>query len=324
MNRSITALAVLAGIALAGWSQPSSAQTPFAEADFESTFPAFGFSYTYSGYGDPNPPGGNVDSSSQNTASFDVSTGPAALGTLDTSAWVIPAGAPYNYVGWGLGIGFVFPNLTLTSGDLSDYSVTFDASITGYATGDDGVNTELKVILQAVDDDDEDTNAESYVLGASNGNPGNLPGVPRLTSTPQTLTINFGDLVAPTTFDYDFATNFTDTFIAQLELAPNSNAGELGIDADNVIHVDNIRFNGPFSLPPAGGDFDGNGLVDGHDFLIWQRGQSPGGVIPEDLAEWIANFPQPGAAAVPEPAGAILIGGGVLAWAARRRRVLAG
>jgi hypothetical protein len=210
--------------------------------------------------------------------------------------------------------------VTLTSGDLSDYSVTFDASVSGYTTGDDGVNTELKVIFQAVDDEDEDTNAESYVLGASINAPGGLPAVPLLTSTPQTLTINLGDLVAPTTFDYDFTTNFGSTFIAQLELAPNSNAGELGLDADNVIHVDNIRFNGPFTTPPAGGDFDGNGVVDGHDFLIWQRGESPGGVIPEDLAEWIANFPQAGVAAGPEPAGAALVGAVALGWAARRRR----
>jgi hypothetical protein len=321
MKLFVTALAVIAIFSFASWSTPAWAQTPFAQADFESTFPSFGYSYTFSGYGGFTPENEpvNVDSSSQNTASFDVATGPAATGTLDTSAWVIPPGAPYNYVGWGLGIGFVFNNVTLSSGDLSDYSVTFDASASGYTTGDDGVNTELKVIFQAVDDEDEDTDAEGYVLGASINNPGGLPAVPLLTTTPQTLTINLGDLVPPTEFDYDFTTDFADTFIVMLELAPNSNAGEIGVDADNIVHVDNIRFDGPFVAPPAGGDFDLDGDVDGNDFLVWQRGESPGGVIPEDLAEWIANFPQAGAAAVPEPASAALLGSFALVWAAGRR-----
>ncbi|MBA4104601.1 MAG: hypothetical protein C0485_02500 [Pirellula sp.] len=64
------------------------------------------------------------------------------------------------------------------------------------------------------------------------------------------------------------------------------------------------------------GDFDGNGRVDGADFLVWQRGESPGGPVASDLAIWQANF---GAAtplvavsaAVPEPSALLLL---ALAW----------
>jgi hypothetical protein len=54
-------------------------------------------------------------------------------------------------------------------------------------------------------------------------------------------------------------------------------------------------------LPTRSGDFDGDGDVDGRDFLIWQRNPSVG-----DLADWQANY---GAGtlsevtAVPEPTG---------------------
>lgn len=38
------------------------------------------------------------------------------------------------------------------------------------------------------------------------------------------------------------------------------------------------------------GDFDGDGDVDGRDFLVWQRGGSSNPFSPSDLADWHANF----------------------------------
>ena len=60
------------------------------------------------------------------------------------------------------------------------------------------------------------------------------------------------------------------------------------------------------------GDFDLDGDVDGADFLMWQRGESPNQLSQSDLADWGANF---GAAAslsassfqVPEPATALML-----------------
>jgi len=60
--------------------------------------------------------------------------------------------------------------------------------------------------------------------------------------------------------------------------------------------------------PRHDGDFDGNGIVDGADFLIWQRGESPLPLSNGDLSIWEANFgvlPAPSAIddaiPVPEP-----------------------
>jgi len=62
-------------------------------------------------------------------------------------------------------------------------------------------------------------------------------------------------------------------------------------------------------LPSAGlrGDFDLNGDVDGHDFLIWQHGGSPTQLSGSDLADWRMNFGRTASlmattAVVPEPA----------------------
>jgi hypothetical protein len=59
------------------------------------------------------------------------------------------------------------------------------------------------------------------------------------------------------------------------------------------------------------GDFDYDGDVDGRDFLVWQRGDSPTGPLsPVDLAAWQANYggPLPIAAfSVPEPTAAAFL-----------------
>lgn len=61
-------------------------------------------------------------------------------------------------------------------------------------------------------------------------------------------------------------------------------------------------FNGVGGTTP--GDFDGDGDVDGVDFLEWQRGNSPNPLSPGDLADWQANYGAPllaAVAGVPEP-----------------------
>ncbi|MDC0936921.1 hypothetical protein OAS39_11600 [Pirellulales bacterium] len=59
-------------------------------------------------------------------------------------------------------------------------------------------------------------------------------------------------------------------------------------------------------LPSLAGDFNGDGMVDGHDFLAWQRGESPDPFSQFDLTEWEANYGMSVALAgsssqVPEP-----------------------
>jgi hypothetical protein len=38
------------------------------------------------------------------------------------------------------------------------------------------------------------------------------------------------------------------------------------------------------------GDFDYDGDVDGRDFLVWQRGESPNPLNADDLADWQTNY----------------------------------
>jgi len=60
------------------------------------------------------------------------------------------------------------------------------------------------------------------------------------------------------------------------------------------------------------GDFDYDGDVDGRDFLVWQRGDSPTAFSASDLADWQTNYGAPpltaATTAVPEPATGIFFG----------------
>jgi hypothetical protein len=84
--------------------------------------------------------------------------------------------------------------------------------------------------------------------------------------------------------------------------------------------------------PILDADFDGNGQVDGNDFVAWQRGLGSTGaaatlaggdangdnvVDAADLALWKSNFGSGGLSAVPEPTSVALsaTGGAVLAFA---------
>ncbi len=69
------------------------------------------------------------------------------------------------------------------------------------------------------------------------------------------------------------------------------------------------------------GDFDGNGVVDGSDFLLWQRDPSVG-----SLADWKTNYGMGTAlilaasAAVPEPSSILLLAAGAAGSGMWRRR----
>ena len=75
------------------------------------------------------------------------------------------------------------------------------------------------------------------------------------------------------------------------------------------------------------GDFDGDGSVDGFDFLNWQRGESPNPISVADLAAWEASYGQmipastlASAMAVPEPTSIGLLLGTLLLALARDSR----
>lgn len=74
------------------------------------------------------------------------------------------------------------------------------------------------------------------------------------------------------------------------------------------------------------GDFDGDGVVDGQDFLLWQRGASTNGNMDlTDLANWRDNYGVGAVAAatpIPEPSGLALLLLGNLIGISRLRKVL--
>jgi hypothetical protein len=72
------------------------------------------------------------------------------------------------------------------------------------------------------------------------------------------------------------------------------------------------------------GDFDFDWDVDGVDFLIWQRGESPGGGVASKLADWKSSFGTTGLVAkstgVPEPSTLSLVVCGLVGRELIRRR----
>lgn len=71
------------------------------------------------------------------------------------------------------------------------------------------------------------------------------------------------------------------------------------------------------------GDFNGDNEVDGRDFLMWQRGESPLPLSASDLAEWQGNYGSPPLPAnitsIPEPSSCLLAALGLAVSVCTRR-----
>lgn len=87
------------------------------------------------------------------------------------------------------------------------------------------------------------------------------------------------------------------TFAFQL----NFNSGGFGNDPNNAIIIDNLQLE---FIPADPGDFNGDGNIDGLDFLAWQQDPSLG-----PLSDWENNYPSSLTATVqnvPEPSAGLL------------------
>jgi hypothetical protein len=336
MRRKLFVLTLGSVFSYLNWLSPSYAQTVY-EADFDTTFPTFGYSYDYSGYGELDFSA--TDTSDQTQSAYDVTTPPAATASFDTSQWMLPGYETYTYAGWGLGVGFFLPEgMRPTSGDLSQYTVKFDAKVTGYDenAGPNGLEAPIQIIFQG-----PTGQSEEYRIGVNGDNLGNFTEVPRLTSTVQSFSLPLSDFASlndplPDNF-WDFPTMFADTTQLILQIQPSTNAGEIGLDDDNVVSLDNVRFEGPFAMgQPIAGDYDGNGVVEINDYLIWRQefglsgtglssdGNGNSTVDAADYVVWRDNFVAMASslAAPPVPEPSTLVGAGLLlsSLGVRRRR----
>jgi hypothetical protein len=110
----------------------------------------------------------------------------------------------------------------------------------------------------------------------------------------------------------------------------------LNIDSDDI-GIDNIIVS-ESSTGQIAGDYNGNGVVDAADYVVWRKNNSTNNTLPNDNGLgtpigqshynlWRAHFGQPpgsgaGAitsAAVPEPATVALLIVGILAMSSGRR-----
>jgi len=110
-----------------------------------------------------------------------------------------------------------------------------------------------------------------------------------------------------------------DHLISNVQIFFTNDTGGFKFPAIDNIVVD-LGLSGPTSA-----DFDSSGIVDGLDFLQWQRGDTPEGGSQVELALWESQYggPPPISAAiatVPEPTTAVLLLSFGLALVSRRHR----
>jgi hypothetical protein len=107
--------------------------------------------------------------------------------------------------------------------------------------------------------------------------------------------------------------------LGAFEFALPTLAGGLVWDTSSVLTTGVL---GVFQDLSPTGDFDNDGDVDGRDFLIWQRGESPHPGSAGDLAAWQQNYgagPLGAGTAVPEPGAIVLVILAGIASSIRRR-----
>ncbi|TWU28705.1 hypothetical protein [Bythopirellula polymerisocia] len=174
-------------------------------------------------------------------------------------------------------------------------------------------NPQLKIQLAATENFDEFENDYIRILGRDGDNP--YETIAEFTQLNPNL-VGPNGAILTTQFQ-----DFTFDIPASLQDSPQF---ELRIEtfllkAVRLVGIDAVELIGEITSIP--GDFDNDGDVDGRDFLVWQRGGSPGPDYAADLLAWQSNYGNPlsAATAVPEPTAATLFLLGLLLIDTRRR-----
>jgi hypothetical protein len=202
---------------------------------------------------------------------------------------------------------------TINPTPLSNFVILNDSIVT--VTGD-LIFTEPFLLT----DGDEDSlaangsNAATLSIGIGQ-NPGFLTVLGNLDLTNAVLDLNFSGTTAPVIGDIVNLIQVNGGVTGTFENSTVNAGGQIWeIDySDGDIFA---TFTGIDSLP---GDFNSDGLVDGRDFLAWQRNPNIG-----SLSDWQQNYGQGGSlgavtAAVPEPGTIVLLLSAALGFAARKR-----
>lgn len=118
-----------------------------------------------------------------------------------------------------------------------------------------------------------------------------------------------GEMDTPETFQIVLSSENEFETGAHIGLGLSSGTAQGGFDLDYIAYSLGILTPQPGC---GAGDFDCNKVVDGDDFLLWQRGGSPDGGTQAELDLWETNYgtvyPLSAAtAAVPEPSGMLLM-----------------
>ncbi|TWU27885.1 PEP-CTERM sorting domain-containing protein [Bythopirellula polymerisocia] len=144
--------------------------------------------------------------------------------------------------------------------------------------------------------------------------------------------------LTPSTFQVTLAANNNSVYAQEdnpfLEFGISTNDGFGSLDMDFLSYQ--IGVIAPLAAPVENADFDGDGDVDGRDFLIWQRGYNIGTTAAQgdangdnmvnaaDLAIWKTQYGTPPLSAtfasVPEPSAMVLVFVSAFSCAFSRRR----
>lgn len=207
--------------------------TTLAEFDFDSGNTAFTYEYAYAGHGEGDP-NMNVDDTAMVSATGDSmasgNPGNAGCGTGDFTNWAPPMPNNYTYAGFAYAAAVDLTS-PLTSSNLADYDVSFDAS----GSGATGIGGRIDVILR-----DAAGNQISFLRQTGLGY---VPGF-------NTFNVNFGaaTLVGGAT-QADFDAGFADVTRMEFVVVAETNFANAGADADNVVCMDNVVLTGPVPEP---------------------------------------------------------------------------
>jgi hypothetical protein len=231
------------------------------------------------------------------------------------------------------------------SNNAAHYRFSVDVNIAGNNGGEG--STPLVFGISASDNNYEanhsiDVNNDGDMLdGAEVYNHGDIK--PTVSVSGQWTHISWTfDQGTPQSLDSDIPVQDQQVFsnVLTLQWYASYHSGGFGLDADNVVNMDNFRIE---FLPGQNGDFNSNGTVDAADYVVWRKNEGTTNALPNDNGFggtvgsahynlWRSNFGNPVSgsssglsnAAVPEPntlaLTALIAAGGCLFAPSWRRR----